>query len=50
MCKKNWFVKSEVDCVLGGIEEKGIRNSSIAEKTLILKGKISFSGISIVYI
>lgn len=47
---KNWFVKSEVDCVLGGIEEKGIRNSSIAEKTLILKGKISFSGISIVYI
>lgn len=47
---KNWIVKSDIDCVLGGIEEKGIRNSGESDKTLIMKGKISFSGITIIYI
>ncbi|MFT3950930.1 MAG: LiaF-related protein [Oscillospiraceae bacterium] len=47
---KNWIVKSEADCMLGGIEEKGIRNSGSVEKALILKGKIRFAGISIIYI
>ncbi len=47
---KNWIVKSEIDCVLGGIEEKGMRNSGEADKTLIMKGKISFSGITVIYI
>lgn len=47
---RGWHVKSEVDCVLGGIEDKGVRNSGVVEKVLILRGKISFSGITIVYI
>lgn len=47
---KNWIVKNEIDCALGGIEEKGMKNSVISDKTLILKGKISFAGVTIIYI
>lgn len=47
---KNWLVRSDIDCVLGGVEEKGIKNPGTADKTLVLKGKMSFSGITIIYI
>lgn len=46
---KDWAIVDKVNCVLGGIEEKN-RNQSNATKTIILKGKVSFSGITIIYV
>lgn len=46
---RTWRVVNQVNCVLGGVEEKGARTDT-AEKNLILKGKLSFSGITVNYI
>lgn len=46
---KDWNVIDHVNCVLGGIQEKNRKEKS-GDKNLILEGKISFSGIEIIYI
>lgn len=46
---KTWRIVNNLDCILGGVEEKSAR-ADPAEKALILRGKLSFSGISIIYI
>lgn len=48
---KEWKVIDNVNCILGGIEEKYKNNTTTTENVrLILNGKISFSGVEIIYI
>lgn len=46
---KEWTVVSNVDTAFGGLEEKN-KNASDGSMKLILKGKMSFSGVTIIYI
>lgn len=46
---KSWNVRNEAVCTLGAITEKGAKLSN-PTNTLVLKGKSSFSGITIYYI
>lgn len=46
---RSWRVEERTDVAFGGIDYKN-RNDSVTEKTLILVGDISFSGVEIIYI
>ncbi|MGN0594632.1 MAG: LiaF transmembrane domain-containing protein [Hominimerdicola sp.] len=46
---KSWAVCNDSVCTLGAVTEKGARFSN-ASKTLVLRGKSSFSGITIYYV
>mgnify|MGYP001094774044 CR=1 FL=1 len=46
---KEWNVVDNVNSIFGGIEEKNNKGKT-GEKTLILKGKVSFAGVEIIYI
>lgn len=46
---KEWKIINNVDTSLGGIEEKNLRSIK-SNKKIILKGKVSFSGIEIIYV
>ena len=46
---KNWKIENRISCVFGGVEEKG-KQMQEKDKTLILNGKINFSGVTIIYI
>lgn len=49
MVPANWTIKSEINCVFAGIEDKRPSSNVLDnEKTLILKGSIFMSGIEIV--
>lgn len=47
---KEWKVQNNIDTMLGGVDEKGHKEDKKDAKQLILKGKISFSGIEIIYV
>ena len=47
---KKWRVENQLNCVISGVEEKGRKIEEDNQKKLILKGKVSFSGITIIYI
>ncbi|WP_124098134.1 hypothetical protein [Ruminococcus sp. Marseille-P6503] len=47
---KTWTVINKVDFSMGGMEEKGVRIQGGEEKTLIVKGRISFGGLTVHYI
>lgn len=44
---KEWKVINDVSCTFGGAEEKGLKGAENGENTLILKGIVKFSGVSI---
>lgn len=44
---KEWKVVNDISCTFGGAEEKGLKGVENGENTLILKGTVKFSGISI---
>lgn len=46
---KEWTVKNLVRCKMGGIEEKGVKDSAKSGKFLVLTGDTSFSGVTIHY-
>lgn len=46
---KTWNVEDRMTCVMGGIEEKGRKETNGEEKKIILTGKSNLSGISIIY-
>ena len=46
---RNWRVENKADVSLGAIEEKG-RPNDITDKTIILTGRVSLSGVEIIYI
>lgn len=47
---KTWSIKKDVNFILGGIDEKGLKGQSTGEKVLIIKGRGKFAGITIFYI
>lgn len=47
---KKWRVENQLNCVISGVEEKGRKIEEDNQKKLILKGKVSLSGITIIYI
>lgn len=46
---RNWHLDNKSDVSLGAIEEKG-RANDVADKTIILTGKVSLSGVEIIYV
>lgn len=46
---KNWRVINDITCIIGGVDEKNA-GSSIKDKTVILKGKVNFGGVTIIYV
>ena len=44
-----WNVEDRMTGVMGGIEEKGRKETDGEEKKIILTGKSNLSGISIIY-
>lgn len=47
---KAWAVKKDVDFIIGGIDEKGLKGQSTGGKVLTIKGRAKFAGITIIYI
>lgn len=47
---KSWRIENQLDCILSGIEERGRKTEEENSKTLILKGKVSLSGVTIIYV
>ncbi len=47
---RNWHVENQMDCVLGGVDEKGARTVDVKDKKLIIRGKVSLGGVEIKYI
>ena len=45
---KEWRIIDDLRSTFGGCEEKGLRNYETGENTIVLKGNIKFSGISII--
>ena len=45
---KEWKVINDVSCTFAGSEDKGLKGYDNGENTLILKGVVKFSGISII--
>ena len=46
---KNWNVVDNLGCTLGGVERRGTA-SETTDKTLVLNGSVSFSGVTIIYV
>ena len=46
---KEWKIVNQVDVTLGGVEEKNNRKVDF-QKTVILTGRVSLSGVSIIYV
>ena len=47
---KTWRIINQADFSMGGIEEKGVRTESGEEKALIVKGRMSFGGLTVHYV
>lgn len=47
---RNWQIEQKIDVFAGGIDEKGRRDQVNDGPTLILKGRVKFSGITIYYV
>lgn len=47
---KTWQIINQANFYIGGIEEKGVRMQSGEEKALIVKGRISFGGLTVHYV
>ncbi len=47
---KTWQIINQANFYIGGIEEKGVRIQSGEEKALIVKGRISFGGLTVHYV
>ena len=47
---REWMVRIEADCRAGGITEEGATNSAKLDKTLVIRGRIKASGVTITYV
>lgn len=47
---KNWMIENQLDCIITGVEERGRKIEEDNQKKLILTGKVSLSGINIIYV
>lgn len=47
---KEWNIKFDTSCSVGGVDEKGLKNAEKGEDHLLIRGKISFSGLTIIYV
>lgn len=47
---REWMVRIEADCRTGGITEEGATNSAKLDKTLVIRGRIKASGVTITYV
>lgn len=47
---REWVVRIEADCRAGGITEEGATNSAKLDKTLVIRGRIKASGVTITYV
>ena len=46
---KNWKIENKTNVSLGAVEEKN-RNNNVTDKTIVIQGKASFSGVEIIYV
>jgi len=47
---KEWKVINNVQYTFGGSDEKGYNSVVKSEETIIINGKVTFSGVTIIYI
>lgn len=48
---KDWNIVNDVNCIFGGVEEKNKnKRESSTQRTLVLRGRVSFAGVEIIYV